>query len=113
VALTPLFPLWGQGRRSLVEDMITAGQKTKIVSCNERLGEAFLGRVLDAPTLADLEAAGVDACGENGEYHTFVFDCGEFSRPIAVREGRRYQRHIPRKTRAPDDYWFLELRLAA
>jgi diphthamide synthase (EF-2-diphthine--ammonia ligase) len=108
-----LFPLWGQGRRSLVEDMIAAGQKAKIVSCNERLGEAFLGRVLDAPALADLEAAGVDASGENGEYHTFVFDCGEFSRPVAVREGRRCQRRIPRKTRAPDDYWFLELRLAA
>jgi uncharacterized protein (TIGR00290 family) len=112
VALTPFFPLWKQGRRSLVEDMIAAGLRARIVSCNERLGESFLGRVLNAQTLVDLEAAGVDACGENGEYHSFVFDCSEFSRPIAVREGKRYQRHVPRKTRPSDEYWFLELHLA-
>jgi uncharacterized protein (TIGR00290 family) len=113
VALTPLFPLWEIDRRKLVEDTIAAGQQAKIVSCNERLGEGFLGRALDAQTLIDLEAAGVDACGENGEYHTFVVDCGGFSRPIAVREVRRYQKHVPRKTRPSDDYWFLELQLAA
>jgi uncharacterized protein (TIGR00290 family) len=113
VALTPLFPLWEINRRKLVEAMIAAGQKARIVSCNERLGEAFLGRTLDAQTLIDLEAAGVDACGENGEYHTYVFDCGGFSHPIDVREVRRYRKHVPRKTRPSDDYWFLELRLAA
>ena len=111
VGLTPLFPLWGQRRRMLVEDMIAAGQKAMIVSCNEQLGKAFLGRVLDARTLIDLEAAGVDVCGENGEYHTFVFGCRSFSRPIAVHEQERYQRHVPRKTRPSDDYWFLDLRL--
>jgi diphthamide synthase (EF-2-diphthine--ammonia ligase) len=106
-----LFPLWEINRRKLVEDMIAAGQRAKVVSCNERLGESFLGRVLDAQTLIDLEAAGVDACGENGEYHSYVFDCHGFSRPIVVREGRRYQKRVPRKTRPSDD-WYLELQLA-
>jgi uncharacterized protein (TIGR00290 family) len=112
VALKPLFPLWEVNRRRLVEDMIASGLKAKIVSCNERLGEGFLGRVLDARTLVDLEAAGVDACGENGEYHSFVFDCREFSGPITAREGKRYQKHVPRKTRPSDEYWYLELELA-
>lgn len=113
VQLTPLFPLWGHNRRAIVEDMIVAGQKAKIVSCNEQLGESFLGRMLDEQTLIDLEAAGVDACGENGEYHTIVLDCSGFSHPIVVNEGERYQVHIPRKTRPSDSYWFLDVQLAA
>lgn len=111
VQLTPLFPLWGGHRRQLVEDMITAGQQAMIVSCNEQLGEDFLGRILNADTLAALTEAGVDVCGENGEYHTVVLDCAAFSSPITVRPGERYQQHIPRKTRPSDDYWFLELTL--
>ncbi len=111
VQLAPLFPLWGRNRRSIVDDMIAAGQKAMIVSCNERLGETFLGRVLDERTLADLEAAEVDVCGENGEYHTIVLDCSLFAQPILPLQGRRYQQYTPRKTRPSDSYWFLEIRL--
>ncbi|WP_026263107.1 diphthine--ammonia ligase [Chitiniphilus shinanonensis] len=98
--LSALLPLWQHPRRALVEEMIASGLRAVIVSCNAQLGPDFLGRVLDAATLDALEAAGVDACGENGEYHTAVLDTPAFARPLAVRQGR---------PQCHGDYWFLPL----
>jgi diphthine-ammonia ligase len=82
--LHALLPLWQQNRETLVMEMIKAGIKTIIVSCNETLGPAFLGRQIDENCVADLKNAGVDVCGENGEFHTLVTGCPLFSKQVPV-----------------------------
>lgn len=82
--LIALLPLWQQDRMQLVMDMLKAGIVTMIVSCNETMGERFLGRLM-TPALADeLETMGIDPCGENGEFHTLVLDCPLFSNIVQV-----------------------------
>ncbi len=76
-------PLWGEPRRQLVDEFIAAGFKAVVVCVNGNyLPRAFCGRDFDAAFLADLPE-GVDACGENGEFHTFVVDGPAFLRPVA------------------------------
>lgn len=86
--ITAHLPLWQTERRELLQDFIGAGFQAMIVVVDRnRLDESFLGRRLDMGTVADLEAAGVDACGEEGEYHSVVFDGPLFSSPLQLRQG--------------------------
>ena len=88
--LKPLLPLWKQNRKQLVYDMIDHGIKAIIVSCDkELLGESFLGREITKDLVKELEDMGVDACGENGEYHTVVLDCPLFASPIQLPEFKK------------------------
>lgn len=82
--LQAILPLWQQDRKELVMQMLDAGIKTMIVSCNTTMGPDFLGRVMDRQLVADLEAIGVDVCGENGEFHTVVMDCPLFSATLVL-----------------------------
>ena len=75
-------PLWRQNRKALVHAMIDNGIKAIIVSCDMRLGKKFLGREINKDLVEELESMGIDACGENGEYHTVVTDCPLFSKGI-------------------------------
>lgn len=84
-----LLPIWQRNRRDLVMDMLEAKIMAMIVSCNEVLGERFLGRVLDAALVDDLDTMGVDVCGENGEFHTMVIDCPFFGAPVQVPPYRK------------------------
>ena len=87
--LSAVLPLWQQDRRALLEEFITLGFKARIVVVNTAmLPAAFLGRDLSLETVAAVEAAGADACGENGEYHTVVYDGPLFQKPVALRTGR-------------------------
>jgi diphthine-ammonia ligase len=99
--LTAVLPLWKQDRRSLVNQMLEAGIETMIVSCNETMGEGFLGRHLTPVLIDELESLGVDACGENGEYHTLVLDCPLFKEKIEVGISG---------TVLHNNYWFTSLR---
>lgn len=88
VGLTACFPLWQQGRRALVEELVGLGYRCLIKSVNKRLlPESLLGRCIDQETIAAMEAAGVDACGENGEYHTLAMDGPVFRRPLEFQTG--------------------------
>ena len=98
--LTALLPLWQQDREQLVMEMLDAGITTMIVSCNETLGPSFLGRVIDKECIIDLRNAGVDVCGENGEFHTLVIDCPLFSEAIPVDMGEKILH---------EKYWFAQL----
>lgn len=81
-------PLWQQARRDLLRDFIEAGFVAIIVVVDDkRLPDSFLGRRLDWQTIDDLEAAGADACGEEGEYHTVVMDGPLFSTGLKLRIG--------------------------
>jgi diphthine-ammonia ligase len=82
--LTAVLPLWKQDRKHLVMQMIEAGIEAIIVSCNETMGERFIGKPITTYLVQELEAMGIDPCGENGEYHTLVLDCPLFTGRINV-----------------------------
>ena len=90
--LKGLFPLWQQPTAELARAFIRAGFRAITVCVNSAaLDAAFAGRPFDEAFLADLHA-NIDPCGENGEFHTFVFDGPIFSRPIAVSRGVAVER---------------------
>ena len=85
--LTPLFPIWGLPTRELAESMINSGFRAKLacVDCKQ-LKPEFVGREFDERLLADLPPE-VDPCGENGEFHTFVYAGQMFQHTIAIEVG--------------------------
>ena len=105
--LAAVFPLWGQPTGELIHEFIGLGFKTITTCVNAQLlDQSFVGRVIDEDFLRDLPP-GVDPCGENGEFHTFVFDGPLFSQPIAFEKGeivfREYAAPAPRPADS-DDY---------
>ena len=89
------FPLWKKDSAVLARECIRMGFKAVVVCVNDRrLDKSFCGRLYDEAFLRDLPA-GVDPCGENGEFHSFVFDGPIFRSPIAFTPGqivyRQYQ----------------------
>ena len=99
-SLTACLPLWQQNRKELVLQMLNSGIETMIVSCNSVMGERFLGKKISVALIDELEVLGVDACGENGEFHTLVLNCPLFSKPVSVDVLRTLQH---------ENYWFTEL----
>lgn len=86
--LEAIFPLWEEDREALTYEFIDSGFKTVIKNVKlSILGEEFLGEVLTKDVVERLKAAGSDACGENGEYHTFVFDGPLFKERINFETG--------------------------
>lgn len=80
--IEPVLPLWHEDRRALAQEVIDSGFRAVVVCVDSRyLGDEFCGREYDASFIADLPAA-VDACGENGEFHTFVHDGPNFAAPV-------------------------------
>jgi diphthine-ammonia ligase len=102
-SLEAILPLWKRDRKELVLEMIREGIEAYIVSCNEVMGERFLGQRITENLIQQLEAIGVDACGENGEYHTLVVDAPLFKNKIEIEFGTNSKY----KT-----YWFIEMQLA-
>jgi len=100
VGMTGLFPLWRHDTTRLVRDFIDRGFKATL-SCvdGEKLDESFAGRELDDDMLGALPE-GVDPCGENGEFHSFVWDGPLFRRPVPIRVGETIKR---------DTRWFTDL----
>ena len=90
--LTPLFPLWQIPTAALAREMIDGGLRATITCVDPRsLGREFAGRDFDEALLADLPP-GVDPCGENGEFHTFVSAGPMFSQPVPVKRGEVVER---------------------
>ncbi|PKH10841.1 diphthine--ammonia ligase [Planomicrobium sp. MB-3u-38] len=68
-------PLWGEPRRNLLEELIAEGFKAVItVVDTARMDPKFLGREFTLELIEELEALGIDACGEEGEFHTVIVD---------------------------------------
>jgi diphthamide synthase (EF-2-diphthine--ammonia ligase) len=87
-----LFPAWGLPTEKLARDMVAAGVKAKITCLDpQKLPRSFAGRDFNNSFLADLPA-GIDHCGENGEFHSFVYDAPVFSSPIPVQTGEIVER---------------------
>jgi diphthamide synthase (EF-2-diphthine--ammonia ligase) len=90
--ITPVFPLWLRPTDALARDMIAGGLQAHLVTVDlKTLGAEFAGRRFDAALLGDLPA-GVDPCGENGEFHSFVFAGPMLARPVPVRVGETVTR---------------------
>jgi len=71
--LKPIFPVWGKPTRALAEEMIASGTRAKLTCIDTgKLDRSFAGREFDDALLSDLPA-GVDPCGERGEFHSFVY----------------------------------------
>jgi uncharacterized protein (TIGR00290 family) len=82
--LQPLFPVWQIPTAELARTMVASGLRAKITCVDPKvLAPEFAGRDFDAQLLADLPP-GIDPCGENGEFHSFVYDGPGFRQPLAV-----------------------------
>lgn len=101
--IKPYLPLWKRGRQELLDEFLAFGFSAIIIAVKDDiLDNSFLGRNLDKQTIVDLENAGVDASGEEGEYHTMVTAGPIFSAPLAIRRGDIIM---------SDGYWFLDISL--
>lgn len=114
VGLQAVFPLWKQDTRKLITLLEQEKVETMIVCVNEKyLGKEFLGRKVDTDFLNDLPA-NVDPCGENGEFHTFVYNAPYFSSPIPIVQ----KEIVYKQYKAADDsgwdtgFYFLDIDVA-
>jgi diphthine-ammonia ligase len=82
--VTPHLPLWQQDRQALADEVLRLGYRALVVCTDDRwLDAGWCGRLYDRAFLGRLPG-GVDACGENGEFHTFVVDGPAFRVPVSV-----------------------------
>ena len=87
VGMTGIFPLWKRDSAELARTFGELGFKAVVVSVDSKaLDAAFAGRVIDQELLTQLPPS-VDPCGENGEFHSFVYDGPLFTRPVSCRIG--------------------------
>ncbi len=90
--IEPLFPVWLIPTGDLALEMIAAGVKAKVTCVDpSKLAKSFAGRDYDRGFLDALPPQ-IDPCGENGEFHTFVYNAPVFSRPIEVQSGEVVER---------------------
>lgn len=90
--IVPVFPLWGRPTRALADDMIDAGAEAYVCTVDlKKLPASFAGRRFDRALLEALPA-GIDPCGENGEFHSFVSGGPMLSRKVAVKTGQTVER---------------------
>src|SRR5688500_3513112 len=119
IGIHAIFPLWKRNTKELLHEFIDLGFKTILVCTKaEVLPYEFAGRIIDKDFLKDLPT-NVDACGENGEFHSFVFDGPIFKKPVDIKIGEK----IFREYKAPKDqtdncftkpsssmgFWFCDL----
>ena len=101
IGMHGVYPLWKRDSKDLANHFIELGFKAVIsVVDGNVLGKEFSGREYDKKLLADLPK-GVDPCGENGEFHTFVYDGPIFSKPIPLARGEVVFRE--------NRFWFTDL----
>ena len=92
LGMEAIFPLWKRDTRELIHSFHAAGFRAVTACVDPRvLHSSFAGRELDQSFFSDLPSS-VDPCGENGEFHTFVFDGPIFSRPVEFTSGAVVER---------------------
>ena len=109
-----VYPLWKRDTEELAQEIIKHGFKAITIAANARLlDESFCGRLYDQDFLNDLPD-GVDPCGENGEFHTFVYDGPIFKKPVNFIMGEKIQREFKqsstdKKTNRDTKFWYCDL----
>ncbi len=92
LGISAVFPLWKKDTATILKEFIDLGFKSVVVCVQaNRLDKSFAGRLVDKDFMNELPA-NVDPCGENGEFHTFVFDGPVFKNPILFTKGETVYR---------------------
>lgn len=103
VGIRAVFPLWKKDTKKLITDFIDLGFKAIVVCTNSKyLDDSFCGRIIDHDFVKDLPE-NVDPCGENGEFHTFVFDGPVFNAPVKFEVGEKVNRSYQASKKADDN----------
>ncbi|WP_438313400.1 diphthine--ammonia ligase [Sporosarcina sp. FA9] len=103
VGMEAVHPLWMEPRRKILEEFVAAGFVAYIVVVNTKMMPAhFIGRPFTIELMDELEALGIDACGESGEFHTVVVDGPIFSERVPIVFSGEHER---------DGYVFLDVEL--
>lgn len=85
-SITAVLPLWQGDRKELVKQFLNLGFKAKIVVVNTTMMDTkFLGQDFSYSLMKEIEDCGADVCGENGEYHTVVYDGPIFKKPVELK----------------------------
>ncbi|MFD0941268.1 Dph6-related ATP pyrophosphatase [Pedobacter boryungensis] len=109
IGMEAVFPLWKRDSLTIVKEFINLGYKTIVVCAQEDLKD-FCGRVIDQSFLNDLPNH-IDPCGENGEFHTFVFDGPIFNQPINFEIGELVYKTFssPNASNKSSGFWYIDL----
>jgi uncharacterized protein (TIGR00290 family) len=100
IGMRGLYPLWHRDTAQLAQQLITLGFRTVVTCVDPKVMSAsFAGKEIDRAFLSSLPP-GVDPCGENGEFHTFVFDGPIFREPVRFAVG---------KVESRDSFYFCNL----
>jgi uncharacterized protein (TIGR00290 family) len=87
-----VFPIWKRNTRELIDSFIKLGYRAVLSCIDPRvLPPSFAGRMIDEEFVDDLPRS-VDPCGENGEFHSFVFDGPLFKKPVRIGRGESVER---------------------
>ena len=96
-------PLWDEAEEDLMSNFLTSGIKTKIIAINaNRLDKKYLGQLLTKELMDEFTKQGVHPFGEEGEYHSVVFDSPLFSKPLNL---------VDKESVLKEGYWFLDVDL--
>lgn len=103
MGIQAIFPLWGNDTNDIIRSFVSDGFKTIVVAVRkDRLDRKYLGRLIDNGFIDDiLNLHDVDVCGENGEYHTYVFDGPLFDRSVSFEV---------LKESSDDKHWYLDIK---
>jgi len=94
VGMKGIFPIWRRDTTEIVQTFIALGFKAYLTCVDsEKLGREFAGRPIDADLICDLPDE-VDPCGENGEFHSYVYDGPIFQRPVGLSVGEVVLRDV-------------------
>lgn len=103
VGVRGVFPLWKQDTKVLLKELVQLGFKAITVCVNAKLlDESFVGREVNESFFNDLPES-VDPCGENGEFHTFVYDGPIFKNPVSFTIGEKVQKGYTPTTNKDDN----------
>ena len=95
-------PIWGNSSEDLLREFVGLGFKSVLTSSQaEKLNQSWVGRIIDEKFIEDLKSApNIDLCGENGEFHSFVYDGPIFSKRIEITKTDKV---------LINGYWFLDI----
>ena len=103
VGMEAVHPLWMEPRRKILEELVEAGFEAYVVVVNTKMMPArYIGRKYTLELMDELEALGIDSCGESGEFHTVVIDGPIFKERVPVVFSGQHER---------DGYVFLDVEL--
>jgi len=114
VGIKAHFPLWKRPTTEIIQEFIDLGFKAKVVSINAKLlDQSFAGRELDQSFIDDLPKD-VDVCGENGEFHSFVYDGPIFKKPIPIEVNSIVKKEYKSDENSEWDnaFWYADLILS-